>query len=88
MSSYKVTVFVPTLCWCNRWPDYGDFLADVDLWASPENFSHAGGAKTLQKTPPNGLRGHPMEKRGSIFGRFFGGQAPSGSILGDLTSSG
>ena len=80
-----VTVSVPTLCRCNRWPDYGDFLADGYLWVLPMGFPHVSVAQTLQKMPQSGGRGHPSEKKGVIFGRFWRGWPTLGSILGAQT---
>ena len=75
-------IFVPTLCWCDGWPDYGDFLADVDLQVSPMRSPHVGVVQMLLKMPQNRVWGRRTEKNGSFFGRFLGGWPAWGSILG------
>ena len=86
-ASCKVTVSVPTLCWCNRWPDYGGFWADGYLWALPREFPHVGVAKTVLEMPQNTGRSCQTEKKRVIFGHFWRGWPTRGSILGGQTAS-
>ena len=66
-----VSVSVPTLCWCMRWPDYGGFLADGYLWASPREFPGIGVAKTVLEMPQNRGRGSRTEKEEGHFRPFL-----------------
>ena len=75
MASCKVTVSFPTLCWCNRWPDYGGFLADRYLWALPRECPRIGVAKTVLEMPQNRGRGSRREKKEGHFRPFLEGVA-------------
>ena len=62
-----------------RWPDYGGFLADRYLWASPREFPHDGVAKTVLEMPQN--RGRDRKKEGD-FQPFLEGLADLGVNFG------
>ena len=80
-ASCKVTVSVPTLCWCNRWPGYGGFRADGYLWASMREFPTRWCSQNGARNAPKQGHGQSDGKKGH-FWPFLEGSADLGVNFG------